>query len=108
MQINGNVSFTFWSAMKDFSQAQRGEVTVFLRDFVGSSYTEIASGSLDVTDWQGGASSYVSKTLTIPNVSYTLVAGNQLEIKIVVGENSEDDMWFAYDTVGLDSRLTMP
>ena len=33
---------------------------------------------------------------------------NQLEVKLIVGETSDDDMWFAYDTTTYDSKLEIP
>lgn len=108
MQINGDVIITFSSAMKDFDASKRGVVTVYMRDFSAGSYTEIGNSTLDATPWQGGTSSFVTKFLTIPNVNYDLTAGHCLEIKFMVGGNADDDMWFAYDTIGYVSRVTLP
>jgi hypothetical protein len=32
-------------------------------------------------------------------------AGHRLELKVVVGSISGDDMWFAYDTLSYQSRF---
>jgi len=107
-EINGDVDFILWSAIKDFGQSKRGVVTAYLRDFDGTDYTEIASATLDTPDWQGGNESWVETPFNFPNVSYTLSAGHYLELKVVVGDNSDDDMWFAYDTTGYNSYMELP
>ncbi len=106
--IDGVANLTFWSAMKNFTTGTRGSVQVFLRDYNGSSYTEITNGTLDVSDWQGGSSTWVQKNLAFPSVSYTVPAGNQLEVKIIVDPNAGDNMWFAYDTTAYDSKVALP
>lgn len=108
LTIDGTVTVTLLSGMKDFSLSQAGSVTVFLRDFDGSSYTEIASGTLTDADWQGGSSTWVEKTISIADVDYTIPSGNFLEVKLIVTSSSAADMWFAYDTVSYGSRIALP
>jgi hypothetical protein len=36
---------------------------------------------------------------------YTVPAGHELELKVIVASNSGDDMWFAYDTASYRSRI---
>ena len=38
-------------------------------------------------------------------MTYTIGAARTLRVKIVVGDNSGDNMWFAYDTTSYDSHL---
>ena len=106
--FDGVVNFHFWSGIKDFGDGKAGEVKAFLRDYNGTGYTEITNVTLFVSDWQGGSSTWVEKTLAFPSVVYSVPAGNQLEVKYIVGGNAGDDMWFAYDTTALDSRLVFP
>ena len=106
--INGIPRLHFWSGMKNFATGIAGEVQAYLRDFDGSGYTEVASGTLDVADWQADDASWVYKTLTMTSASYTVGAGNQMEIKIIVGATSGDDIWFAYDTTALRTELEVP
>ncbi len=40
-------------------------------------------------------------------MSYTVAANRLLRIKVIVGPNAGDDMWFAYDTTSYQSRLTV-
>jgi len=49
----------------------------------------------------------VFRTLDLGTVSYTVPASRSLRLKIVVEGDSEDDMWFAYDTTAYPSVLTI-
>ena len=105
--IDGVVNFPFWSGLQGFGGG-RGIVNAFLRDYNGSGYTEITNGTLDISDWQGGSSTWVQKTLAFSSVTYTVPAGNQLEVKITVGAGSASHMWFAWDTTAYDTHLQFP
>lgn len=107
--ISGPVSINMWSAVKDFNTSLTGELEFFLRDYDGSSYTEIDSGTVTAGPWDPGATgTWVNRLLEIPSVDYTLAAGHQLELKVIVGAGSADDMWLAYDTNALASVLRLP
>jgi len=43
LKLSGTVRVAFWAAVKDFSTSLRGDVTVYLRDYDGASYTEIGN-----------------------------------------------------------------
>ena len=107
LAIQGTVVVQLWSAMKDFQQGKGGTVTVYLREFDGSSYTEIAEASMSDPDWQGGSSSWVLKTFKLSVSSYTVPPGHMLELKVIVESSSNDDLWFAYDTAAYRSRVTI-
>ena len=107
--ISGPVTVNIWSAVKDFSTSLAGELKFFLRDYDGSSYTEIANGTLTGSPWDTDATgTWVNRLLEFGSVDYTLVAGNQLELKVIVGSGSADDMWLAYDTDSLASVMRLP
>jgi len=108
MTINGTVNVVLWSAMKEFATGIQGSVTVFLRDYNGSTYTEICNGTLTEANWQAGATSWVQKTVSFSCPSYTIAAGNRLEVKLIVNGAAANDMWFAYDTTAYNSRLELP
>ncbi|MFC1969086.1 hypothetical protein ACFLVF_01180, partial [Chloroflexota bacterium] len=107
-QINGDITLTLWGGIEDFQQSQRGVVIAYLRDFDGSGYTEIANTSIDAPDWQSGEESWVEAVITFTGVSYTMQAGHFLEVKVLVDDVSDQDMWFAYDTTDYPSRLEFP
>lgn len=108
--INGTITVTFWSGMRNFGLIKRGAVTVFLRDFdpATSAYTTIASGTLTEPNWQGLSITWVQKTLTLTASNYSLASGHRLELKLIVDGTADDDMWFAYDTTAYPSRVTVP
>ncbi len=107
VRIEGSVTIELWSAMKDFQPSRRGTVTVYLRDFDGSSYTSIARLTADWLNWQGSSLTWVQKTLTLNAGAYTLPAGHQLELKLLVDGTSDDDLWFAYDTLSYQSQVKL-
>jgi tRNA A-37 threonylcarbamoyl transferase component Bud32 len=104
--LAGNVEVTLFSAMKDFTADKRGHIHLYLRDCTGNSCTTIASSSLDRGPWND-ASGWSEDTIVLSDVNYTVAAGRQLELKIFVDDDSDDDMWFAYDTTTHQARLTL-
>ena len=80
---------------------------VYLRDFDGASYTEIGEGATFARDWQSGSASFVEKLSLIKNINYTVPAGNQLEVRIVVDDASIQDMSLAYDTQTYSSLVNL-
>jgi hypothetical protein len=108
LTISGTANVILWSAIKDFGLNKQGSVRVFLRDYNGSSYTEICNGTLTQANWQGGSGTWVSKTISFTCSSYTVPAGNRLEVKLIVNASAEDSMWFAYDTTTYNTRAELP
>ena len=108
LSLVGTAEANVWAAVKSYGQGKAGEVFVYLRDYNGSTYTEIGNGSVYRADWQGGSSTFVQGIITIPGLNYTIPAGNMLEVKILVGGNAGDDMWLAYDTVSFSSEVDTP
>ena len=109
LAITGDVTIDFWSGLKDFKLSAVGRATIYLRDYDGvGAYTEIGDGQVFDADWQGGSGTFVKKTITIPDLSYTLPANHELEAKLIVNSGSADDMWFAYDTTSHASVIKLP
>ncbi len=109
--INGPVTFDFWSAMKDFDTNNRGIVLAGLYECRnnGRNCTQIARQRLRDNPWDTfGTGTWIEKTIDFGTVVYNVPANRSLVVKIVVANNSQDDMWFAYDTVQYDSKLTLP
>lgn len=102
------VTVTLWTAMKDFEPGKQGSVVIYLRDFSGISYETIATVFVTRQDWLNGASTWQPLSVTMTVAGRALAAGHHLELKIVVSEQSEDDLWFAYDTATYTSRIDIP
>ena len=103
--IDGDVSFQFWSAMKDFKTDKRGHVVAYL--MAGATVCDTAALN-PTTNWQGGSTSWVENTITFDDVDCTIAEDSFLQLRVVVHSSSADDMWFAYDTVAFQSRLILP
>lgn len=108
MVLSGEYRLTLWSAMKDFDTRRAGSVTAFLRDCSASTTacTTITTARLSLTNWSGGTSGWVERSIEFGAVNYTIGTSRLLEVKIIVDERSDDDMLFAYDTTAYPSRLS--
>ncbi len=108
LQIQGQVSFRFWSAMKDFNDDKAGVVEAFLLECTpgGTNCVLIDQGSAAVSPWNS-SQTWVVRTIDFGSIDHTIPANRSLALKIVVGSASGDDMWFAYDTASYPSSLTV-
>ena len=113
--ISGDVTVDFWSATRryncTFPDNRAGSVNIFLRDRdTSGAYTEIGSGDISESDWQGGASDFVEKTITISDIHYNIQADHQLEVKVLVDtvQAPATGIWFAYDTTTYISVVNLP
>lgn len=105
--LQGPATLTLWGAMKDFDSSKRGIVQVAVLDCAsnGSNCSTIATGTLDNNPWSPGSGSWAQKAVSLGSINHSLAANRTLRIKVVVGSSSDDDMWFAYDTVTYPSQL---
>ena len=109
MVIVGDVFVDLWAAIRNYQKNQPGAVTLYLRDYDGSSYIEIANGSVFVFDWQRGTTNFVRATIAMLDVDHTVPAGHQLEVRLYADDiKASKDMWFAYDTVWYPSVIKLP
>ncbi len=106
--LDGPVNLTFWSAMKSFKTGKRGVAEAYLLDCdsLGADCSLIAQGARDIFDWSGGWGSWNEYSIDFGNVTYAFAAGRSLSVKLVAGNDADDDMVFAYDTATYPSRLT--
>jgi hypothetical protein len=96
--LNGTVTVNLWAALKNYRHNKAGEIFVYIRDFDGSSHTEIGSGSVYKNKWQSASETFVQTAVDISGIDYVVPAGHSIELKVIVGDQSFDDMWFAFDT----------
>jgi hypothetical protein len=76
--VNGNVVVEVSGAAPGFSSTSTGELKLYLRDFNGSAYTEIASTTITASAWDSAASgTWVKVAGEISVSNYTVVHGNQ-------------------------------
>ncbi len=108
VSLVGTVTITLWAAIKNYDDAKAGEVAAYLRDYNGSTYTEIGNGTVFKANWQGGSGTFLQETITIPGLNYTIPAGNMLVVEMIATVNSAESMWFAYDTSAYPTKVTGP
>ncbi len=109
LTIQGDVLVDIWAGIRNFQDNQSGAFTVYLRDYDGLSYSEIANGSVFAEDWQQGARTFVPQTIMIPDVDYTVPAGHQMEARIIADTiKASKDMWLAYDTTVFPTVIKIP
>ncbi len=106
--FDGPVAVVFWAAMKEFSTPKRGIVEAYLMDCdpAGSDCVQIAYGLRDILDWSGGYGSWSRHAIDFGPVNYTVAEGRSLGVRFVVGDDSDDDIMFAYDTAFFQSGIT--
>ena len=107
-RLPGTVSVDIWGAIQNYQLNKAGIVTIYFRDYNGSTHTDIAHGTIFDNDWQGGVTGdFVRKVVLIPGFNYTVPAGNELEVKMIVGSVAGAEMWFAYDTQSRQSLINL-
>ena len=106
--IDGPVEFRFWAAMKDFATGKRGVVEAFLLDCDsgGSNCLLIAQANRDIFQWNSSWGSWREHSIEFGEITQTISPGRAPSIKIVVGADAGDDMWFAYGSEGYPARVT--
>jgi hypothetical protein len=94
--------------MEDFQTGRRGVVRGTLMNCsTGGACTTVATATLDLADWSGGSTGWVERTLDFGPVLHTIANGRRLRLRIDVGLNAYDDMWFAYGTAAFPSVLVV-
>jgi hypothetical protein len=108
LELDGAYTLVFWAGMRNFSAGLRGVVEAYLLDCdaLGAGCTTIASGRRDITDWNAGRGYWTKNAISFGRLSHSLASGRSLAIKLVVGADSDDDMWFAYGTERFPARLS--
>ena len=110
LTIEGNVFIELWAAIRQFQIDQAGALSAYLRDYDGAGgYVEIANGSIFAGDWQEGSGTFLKRTIIMPDISYTISTGHELEIRLVADTiKASKDMWVAYDTTTYSSVVLLP
>ena len=107
MTLQGSVTVELWTAIKGFDSGERGVVHVYLFDRSDAGATPLKSATLDLANWQGGSSTFVLSKFTLTRNGYVMAAGHSFEIKVIVANTADDDMWFAYDTAAYKSQVVI-
>lgn len=107
MSIDGGVSLEFWSAMKDLNDDKKGTVGAYLLQCNpgGNNCDLLGQGTSQKNPWSSG--SWVKRVIDFGHIDHDIPPGRSLTVKLTVGNNSDDDMWFAYDTTSYPSALVI-
>jgi hypothetical protein len=109
LELQGTVSLNLWAAIANFNTTATGSLTAYLREYNGSSYTEIASTTITEAPWDAGAAgTWIDTTFSFNGLDYTIAQGNQLEIKVIATNAADQDMWIAYDIQSYPSKVQFP
>ena len=100
-----NIKLKLWSSMKDFEDEDRGYVVAYfaVRNAVSTDWFIV--GSLNDPTWNDGIENWRLKDIDLGFGGGTIPAGYWIEVTVVVNSASDDDMWFAYDTLAYPSRI---
>jgi len=91
--------------MKDFDTTKHGYVVAYFAVRNASTTDWFVLGSLDDVTWNDGIASWVEKEIDLGFGSGTIPAGYWIELTIIVNDASNNNMWFAYDTLAYPSRI---
>ena len=108
--LSGSLELQIWVGVKAFAPDKVGAVVAYLRDCdgTGANCKAITSASLTIPATGKNNAGWLQQTVGFGSVNYTVSAGRTLELKVIVGSASEDDLWFAYDTTAYPSVLAAP
>lgn len=108
LELNGDVSLTFWSASEGFDATKRGMIKTYLLDCAPSGTDCDILGS-DVTSAKPWSPSgdWVARTIDFGSVAHSITADRRLAVEIVVSDSSGGDVWFAYDAAAYPSHLAI-
>jgi hypothetical protein len=109
LHIEGSIRLELWSAMKDFDASKQGTLIAHVFDCTpsGTDCDQITSGSITLDPWDDSGD-WAARTIRMASTTHTVPAGRSLALKVVVGEESHDDMWLAYYTSSYRSKLLVP
>jgi hypothetical protein len=95
-------SLEIWAAAKDFDRDKTVRFNVFILD-CGGSCQVLDAASATVS----GGGKWHKTTVSFDVSNHTFANGRQLRVKIVVDNDSDDDMWFAYATAAQPAHLSL-
>ncbi|MFN2469575.1 MAG: Ig-like domain-containing protein [Gaiellaceae bacterium] len=92
--LNGPVVLRLWSTASDFDPDAGAHPHVFLYDCLagGVGCTKIAGTHVKVKDWNGGATTWVLREITVGSVNRIIAVGRELRVRL---QNSKHDLWIA-------------
>jgi len=101
--LNGTASVEIWIAAKDFQAGRNLKLSAYILDGSAQGYYPIAQGHISMNS----GASWSLATINL-GINHLLQPGHLLEIKLVTQNESQEDIWVAYDTAAYKSRFASP
>jgi hypothetical protein len=103
--FSGEVVIRFYAAIKDFKANTKGELIAYVRSQdTNGAWTERGNGTFQLDKWGGD---FREAKLRVP-VTFAVAAGRRIEVKVINGNSSGNDLWVAYDTTSYPAKATFP
>ena len=93
--LNGPVAVDFWSTAENFDPKDDVDYSFWLHDCdtAGTNCTQLAwVDDIHVSEWNGGSTTWVRRTITIGSVDTTVAANRRLVLRAMFGHH---DVWIA-------------
>jgi hypothetical protein len=109
LELDGPAVLTLWSAMKDFKKSKGGHVEAYVLDCTpsGTDCRVVGSGSVQRDKWGRGSSGWVVDRIELGSLSHSFPPTRSLAVKVVVAEDADDEMWFAYGAAPYRSAVSI-
>ena len=105
ISLNGPTSMVVFVAAKGFrTDDVQAQATLFDCVDAGGQCNPLATATVDFT---GTDNEFARVTFNFGSHTRTVAASHNLEVWIIVTQDSEHDMWMAYDTTGFESALNI-
>ncbi|MBK5333627.1 MAG: HD-GYP domain-containing protein [Ilumatobacteraceae bacterium] len=105
ISLNGPTSMVVFVAAKSFrTDDVQAQATLFDCVDAGGQCNPLATATVDFT---GTDNEFARATFDFGSQTRTVAASHNLEVWIIATQDSEHDMWMAYDTTGFESALTI-
>lgn len=106
--LQGEVTLTLFSAMKDFNRNKGGRLVLYLVETnpAGKNQQVLASAVLRRTDWDTrNTGGWIEDRVSFGQLTVEIPFPHRLGVVIVVHPDADDDHWFAYGTTVYPARL---
>lgn len=106
-RLSGYPTLVIWSAAAGFEPEMSGVFTIFLLDCPASASGCTELTSQEVTVGPSSSQEWTETEVALPAIDHSFAGGRYLGVRIVVSEESESDLMFAYGYPKFRSRLTL-
>jgi hypothetical protein len=106
-RLSGYPTLVIWNAAAGFEAGMTGIFSIFLLDCPESAVGCIELTSQEVTVGPDSSGDWTETVVAMPAIGKSFANGRYLGVRIVVSEESESDLMFAYGYPKFRSRMTL-